>query len=79
MVGAPSIFRLLLLTAVAPALLAVLLGAFSSLTAPSYPVPAKGSAVVITGTSTGQLLVTDRSALEGKGLKGLSSMHASIK
>lgn len=45
--------RLFLLTAVAPALLAILLGAFSFLTAPSYPVPAKGSAVLITGTSTG--------------------------
>lgn len=53
-VGAPSLSNFLLLTAVAPALLAVVLGLGSSITAPSYPVPAKGSAVVITGTSTGQ-------------------------
>lgn len=48
-----STSHLLLLTAALPALIAVLLGTFSSLTTPTYPVPAKGSAVVITGTSSG--------------------------
>ncbi len=52
-VGAPSLSNYLLLTAIAPALLAVVLGLSSSMTAPVYPVPARGSAVVITGTSTG--------------------------
>jgi hypothetical protein len=39
--------------AVVPVLFALFLGVFSNMTKPSFPVPAPGAAVVITGSSTG--------------------------